>query len=112
MRKHFFVGLAFALITISPASALCFRGGGFDFSSQVNAEFDYLICLHNEQVKSINEQADIINGHARSINAQSDLISNQSYYISELERKLDRLESEVEDLKDRIADIETRPAYQ
>ena len=112
MLKAACLGIVLAVAPVFSASALCFRGGGFDFASQVNAEFDYLICLHNEQVESINEHADLINDHARSINAQSDLISNQSYYISELERKLKALEYEVDDLKDQIADIKAQPAYQ
>ena len=96
-----FVAWCFILIASGPASALCFQSTGFDFSSSVNNALDHLICLHNEQVKSLNEHADLIN-------AQASLLSDLDSRIYTLESENNALKRRVSDLQDDVSSIESR----
>lgn len=88
----FVMTLVAAVAPTSSAYAYCSRGISFDFESQINAEFKYLICLHNEQVESLNQHADLIN--------------RQAGYIVDLESKIDDLEWEISKLERRVSDLE------
>ncbi|WP_298293381.1 hypothetical protein [uncultured Litoreibacter sp.] len=106
-----FVSVALA----TPASAFCSRGFGYDFESQINAEFKYLICIHNEQNDALNNHSRLINDHADALNIQRASINDLIDRNNEMRQALLSLSSEVRNLaqsnellEDRISSIEAR----
>lgn len=55
----------------------CTNNGRYgDFAAQVNGNLDWLLCLHNEQVDSLNRHADLIDDLGRDLqhNAEMDRV--------------------------------------
>lgn len=108
-------GLVALFIATAPTYswAYCSRGISFDFESSINSEFKYLLCLHNEQVNSLNSQAEFMNTSRRMIgDLASDLDGLREKHntlvtiISEQERVIESLKWEIELLERRLGAIE------
>lgn len=77
----------FLVGSLWPASAyaFCIQGGSGSYEREVKGAIEYLMCLHNEQVDSLNRHAEEINSLRRK--------------VSELELQMIEKESEVDDLR-------------
>jgi hypothetical protein len=82
------------------------------FEDHVNGYIDYLICLHNEQVGSLNDHARLINqlgGEIDSLGDRSTSGNDASVTIMrEVVIKYSAMKAENEQLVRRISDLETR----
>lgn len=83
------------------------------FEDQVSGYFDYLLCLHNEQVGSLNEHARLINQLADEIDALPDGASAAdenaySLIIREVVVKYSAVQAENERLRQLVSDLEAR----
>ena len=91
-----------AFIALSgPAHAVCFQRTGFDFADSVNKSLDHLICLHNEQVNTLNEHADVLNRQAKAISVLE--LENDT-----LRRTVSDLESQLSSIESRVGTVESR----
>lgn len=88
--------LASVLVAISTAQAgaFCFQGSG------VSGALDYLVCLHNEQNKTINSLADTLNSNADVANSN---YRTQATALADLERKIRNLELEIAALRSELS---------
>lgn len=92
-------------VTVKPVHSIstCFQSTGFDFADSINNSLDYLICLHNEQNRSLNSHADLLNQHAEFSNETrrlfADIIDSQNSKINDLEYELQRLKREIVNLQ-------------
>lgn len=87
-------GLA-ALIVALPthASAFCYQG------SDINGALDYLICLHNEQNRTINDLGDTVSNNARIFNDNSQSVGSK---IDDLEQEVESLRLEIDRLRSEL----------
>jgi len=95
------------------AQAICIRGFSYDFDSQLNAELEYLICLHNEQAVQIADLTTKINSLSRDYNYNvlkfdeiSQTTSNLLGYIQELQTKIQADSLRFDELSQRVTDLE------
>lgn len=82
--------------------------GNASLVDQVNAQLDWLLCLHNEQVRSLNRHADQINTIAdklSKLDAQMRLIWGRTDGIVMRERD-DAMKFQA--VKDRVKELEAR----
>ncbi|MCB2127848.1 MAG: hypothetical protein KDE03_01910 [Rhodobacteraceae bacterium] len=105
---RFAIALAGTLLITGKANAFCTRGFGYDFGSKLNAELDYLVCLHNEQNDALNSQADIVNNHASVINDLSNRQDRISEAMRDLAGLIDEARRDYAALEDRVTDLEYR----
>lgn len=79
------------LTASSSAGAYCTqRTYSLDFADSVKNTVDYLMCLHNDQVDSLNR-------HANALNAQSAQIRSLQSEVQMLRAKIDALARASED---------------
>lgn len=101
MRLIAAVVLVLLAMTV-PAAAVCIRGVTLSAQDAISKEFEYLICLHNEQVRQINALSTAV----YSVSGEGD---------PDLRRDLDalgtttlQLSISLRELTDRMSRIETR----
>lgn len=82
------------LLSVQAASAFCTRSPGYDFASSVDAELRHLICLHNEQVESLNLHAGMIDTNSENIRRLADELGSLDSALHMLARRIDALEQE------------------
>lgn len=87
-----------AILTAAPASAMCIQGVAFDIPSTLQTSNDYLICLHNEQVKRLNEHAKAINDLQKRNDALEQAVWTLQGDNQMLRGQLDSLQSLVESM--------------
>lgn len=101
----------------SPAAAYCPEPMTFtsqSLASQVNAQLEWLLCLHNEQVGSLNQHADKINSIADNLSSLAVLLRAEGdridgivmreregfEQVSEMDARIDALERRLKQLED------------
>lgn len=103
MRISFVLLISAAVVCTSAAPAhACFQSSGYDTATFINGAVDYLICLHNEQVVSMNDLADIINSNGDRMDtiAQAVLTQDENGYRAAL--RIEQLEARITELERRI----------
>lgn len=78
------------------------------FESLANANFKYLICLHNEQVDQINSHANILNSDGTDISKIAKLVAQLNDAISLLKAENYVLQESLKGLEARISDLEAQ----
>lgn len=119
MRAVVFAALTAAVIVVLPGVALayCPEPRSYSYGSveaQINAYIDHLICLHNEQVQTLNQHAEGINGLGDEIDgirrnlAQAVIpsLKEQRQAVSELEAENLRLRRQVDEQEVRLRRLE------
>lgn len=111
--RLFRAGLAVSLFLLpSLAHAYCPEPRRYfsrSFEAQVNSYIDHLICLHNEQVTSLNQHAETINGLGTEIDTiRRNIAQVVIPAASEQLQDIAALEQENERLRRRIEELETR----
>lgn len=77
----------------TPAAAICFQGSG------VGDALDYLVCLHNEQSRTLNNHADTINAQAGQIDELADRLRESQRRIADLINDLNDARTDVARLR-------------
>jgi len=75
-----------------PAFACMRNAVGFSQIDKINNEFDYLICLHNEQNDALNRQANVIRSLAQAIDSKDTQIILMQQQLDRLQNRLLQVE--------------------
>lgn len=86
------VPLFLLAIAPTPLHAYCSRGLSFDYEGAVNAEFKFLLCLHNEQVESLNNATTARSNLRETDQNLFEILRDQAELISYLEARVAQLE--------------------
>lgn len=116
VRKRAAIVIFTTLGLSGPAAAYCPEPMSFtsqSLASQVNAQLEWLLCLHNEQVGSLNRHADKINDIAGNLSNLSILLRAEASRIDGIvmrEREdfqlTTAMNARLEDLEQRLQALE------
>ena len=103
--------LAVMFITVTTAAnAFCQRKTQLmsDFSDTIANEFEYLICLHNEQVNSLNQHSNLLGTHTEAIIEIQDRQHRIAQALTEISNLVDIAIKENSAFERRLDDLERR----
>jgi archaellum component FlaC len=78
------------------------------FESLVNANLDYLICLHNDQVAQLNDHTSALNNRQIELASLDSNIARVAQLTIRMSNAIDRLETENADLKSIVESLTSR----
>lgn len=102
-------GVTFGLT--ESAAAYCVQPrlfGSPSLAEQVNGQLEWMLCLHNEQVGSLNRHADQLNSQSESLRGLAGLIRMEGERVDGVLIRERNNSAERKALLQRISDLENR----